>query len=200
MSPRDWAAEGSRILPSAHSPLVSNHSGRTHQELPSGQLETFVDGSWLRILKTWDLDFSVDTVDAFVAAFRALLPAVAHCPCGVAPRQFHCPAFFSRSLRLQSRPKSFSACSAHLTVCSCNEEGIRGVRQSPCCRCAHITDYFVPPRRAHGIPSLCTHEARRTLLFAIRLPASRPPPFPRPRPRFGCSCFNIRRHCQLIIA
>lgn len=33
-----------------------------------------------------------------------------------------------------------------------------------------------------------------------RVPSPRRPPFPRPRPRFGCSCFNIRRHCQLIIA
>ena len=54
--------------------------------------------------------------------------------------------------------------------------------QSPCCRCAHIPDYFGPPRLAHGIPSLLTHEARWTLLFAIRLPASRPFPSSPPLP------------------
>ena len=167
-----------------------------------------MDGSWLRILKMrgLDLDFSVDMVFPLPPAlhaptsnkqqastspkFRTFRPTVA-------PVELPHGNFLPRlllSVVATSVPSQFFFCLL-LPVCLLrslhrllmHEDGIRGVRQSLCCRCAPIISYLlvVPteyllcaPMRLAGLfysPSACPP----------RGPFPSSPPFPDPDPDLG---------------
>ncbi len=138
-----------------------------------------------------------------VPEFRTFRPTVA--PCGVAPRQFPAPPSSLGRCDFSPVPNSFSACFCLLRSphrLPMHGEGIRGVRHSSCCRCASIISYLlvVPTEYLLCAPMRLARLFHSPSACPPRGPSPPRPPFPRPRPRFGCSCFNIRRHCQLIIA